>query len=56
MGENLMDSSRETYLKNKIIVEGVRLIIEKINPIILTEKLNCFLSPHQRLEWKKANG
>jgi chemotaxis protein MotA len=56
MGENLIDSSREIYLKNKIIVEGVNLMIHKTNPIVLSEKLNSFLSPHQRLDWKKANG
>lgn len=56
IGENIVDASREIYLKNKIIVEGVRLMIDKTNPIILSERLNSFLTPHQRLDWKKANG
>lgn len=54
VGENLVDSSRETYLKNKIIVEGLSLMLAKTNPIILAEKLNSFLKPHDRLDWKKS--
>jgi chemotaxis protein MotA len=56
IGENIVDASREHYMKNKIIVEGIRLMMDKTNPIVLSEKLNSFLSPHQRLDWKKANG
>ncbi|NOT78223.1 MAG: hypothetical protein HOP07_04390 [Bacteriovoracaceae bacterium] len=56
IGENLVDSTRESYLKNKIIVEGVKLMVEKTNPIILAEKLNSFLIPSKRLDWKQVNG
>lgn len=55
IGENVVDSSRETYVKNKIIVEGIRLMLNKTNPIVLSEKLNSFLTPGKRLNWKKAN-
>ena len=56
IGENLVDSSREIYLKNKIIVEGIRLMLQKTNPIVLAEKLNSFLMPHDRLDWKGNAG
>jgi chemotaxis protein MotA len=56
VGENLIDSAKEIYLKNKIIVEGMKLLVNKTNPVVLAEKLNTFLSPSQRLDWKKVLG
>jgi chemotaxis protein MotA len=56
VGESLGESSKEIYLKNKIIVEGIRLIIVKTNPIIVAEKLNSFLLPNDRVDWKKLVG
>jgi len=56
VSENLIDSSKEVFLKNKIIVEGIRLLIEKENPIVVVEKLNSYLMPSQRLDWKKVSG
>ena len=56
IGENLIDSAKEIYLKNKIIVEGMKLLIKKTNPIVLAEKLNSYLSPSQRVDWKKVLG
>lgn len=53
-GENLVDQSKETYTKNVIIVEGVKLLLSKTNPIIVAEELNSFLNPNQRLDWKEA--
>jgi chemotaxis protein MotA len=53
VGESLSESSKETYLKNKIIVEGIRLIVAKTNPIIVAEKLNTFLLPSERVNWKE---
>ncbi len=52
IGESLGESSKEIYLKNKIIVEGMRLIAVKTNPIIVAEKLNSFLLPSDRVDWK----
>jgi len=54
IAENLHDSAKETRLKNIIIVEGVRLILQKTNPIALAEELNSFLLPSERIDWKKV--
>lgn len=52
MAESLSQSAKEIYLKNKIIAEGMRLISNKTNPIIVAEKLNSFLLPKDRVDWK----
>lgn len=52
MGESLGQGAKEIYLKNRIISEGIRLISAKTNPIIVAEKLNSFLLPPDRLDWK----
>jgi chemotaxis protein MotA len=52
IAENLHDSAREARLKNIIIVEGVRLIAQKTNPIVLAEELNSYLLPSERIDWK----
>jgi chemotaxis protein MotA len=54
IGENLTESARELRTKNFIIVEGVRLISERINPIALAEELNSFLLPTERVDWKNV--
>lgn len=53
IGDSLADNAREINLKNKIIVEGLRLISERTNPVIVAEKLNTFLLPSDRLDWKE---
>jgi chemotaxis protein MotA len=53
IAENLMDDSKETYLKNQIIIRGIELIMKKTNPILIIEELNSFLAPAQRLDWSK---
>jgi chemotaxis protein MotA len=52
IGENLVERAGIIRTKNTIIVAGVRLILEKTNPILLAEKLNSFLLPKERLDWK----
>jgi chemotaxis protein MotA len=52
IAENLIDNTKETFHKNKVIIEGIKLIMEKQNPILIIEKLNSFLIPSQRLDWK----
>ena len=52
IAENLHDSARENRIKNIIIVEGVRLIALKTNPIVLAEELNSYLLPSERIDWK----
>lgn len=54
--ENLIESSKEIYLKNEIIIEAVRLISKKTNPVIVAERLNSFLRPGNRLDWKDVLG
>lgn len=54
IGESMSDNAKEIYLKNKMIVEGIRLIQVKTNPIIVAEKLNSFLLPIDRLDWKQV--
>lgn len=56
IAENLIDSAREIFVKNKIIVEGVKLLSQKTNQVILAEKLNSYLQPSQRLDWKQVVG
>lgn len=55
MSESLSQGAKEIYLKNKIIVEGMRLITYKTNPIVVAERLNSFLLPHDRVDWKKTS-
>lgn len=52
IGENLADAAREIKTKNKIIIEGVKLIARKTNPIILAEELNSYLLPGERIDPK----
>jgi len=52
IGDSLADNAKEIHQKNKMIVEGVRLITLKTNPIIVAERLNSFLLPNERLDWK----
>lgn len=53
VGENLIESTKETHLKNMIVLEGVRHIMMKSNPVLLAEELNSFLLPKDRLDWKE---
>jgi chemotaxis protein MotA len=52
VAENLINHSKAQYLKDSIIIEGIRLIMLKENPVILAEELNSFLSPKERINWK----
>jgi chemotaxis protein MotA len=56
IAENLQDSAKEIKLKNLIIVEGVRLILQGTGPVFLAEELNSFLLPGERIDWKKVEG
>ena len=55
IADNLGDSAKETKLKNTIIVEGVRLILARTNPVVLAEELNSYLLPSERIDWKQAS-
>jgi chemotaxis protein MotA len=52
IGENLIQTAKSTHRKNQVILEGVRHIIKKSNPILVAEELNSFLLPKERLDWK----
>ncbi len=52
VAENLMEGAREVMAKNFIIVEGVKLIAQKKNKILVAEELNSYLLPNERLNWK----
>ena len=52
IGENLAESAKELRTKNSIIAEGVRLIAQRKNPLILAERLNSFLLPSERIDYK----
>ncbi len=54
IGDSLADNAKEIKLKNTIIIEGLRLIMEKTNPVIVAEKLNSYLLPNERLDWKEV--
>lgn len=54
--DNMVEQSKEVYLKNRIIHEGLRNLIAKENPILVAEKLNSFLQPEDRLDWKTVLG
>ena len=54
IAENLQTAAKDQFFKNNIIVEGVRLIYEKTNPVELAEILNAYLRPSERVDWKKV--
>ena len=56
IAENLIVHSKTLYLKDLIIIEGTKLIIEKQNPVVLAEELNSFLPPNSRINWKDIIG
>ena len=56
ISENLMHLSKRNNLKNVIIIEGVKLLLKKVNPVIVAEELNSFLAPNERLNWKEVVG
>jgi chemotaxis protein MotA len=56
IGENLSETSKEILRKNTIIVEGIKLVSAKTNPIVLAEELNSYLLPNERVDWKAVVG
>lgn len=56
IADNLVDNAKETYLKNQIISDGARYILEKMNPLLISTKLNNYLLPSDRVDWKKSLG
>ena len=54
VSENLIESTKDAFVKNKLIIEGVNLLMDKSNPILIVEKLNSYLNPSERLDWQKV--
>jgi chemotaxis protein MotA len=52
IGEHLQEIAKKLKLKNTIIVEGIKVIQQKQNPVVLAEELNSYLLPSERLDWK----
>lgn len=52
IGDNLDAASQRHDKKDEIIIEGIKHIIKKSNPILIAEELNSFLLPQDRLDWK----
>jgi len=55
ISERLAQATRRKKNKNLMVVEGIDLILQKTNPVILVEELNSFLPPHERTAWKPAS-
>lgn len=53
VAENLIESGKLTHVKNLIIVEGIKHILMRSNPVLLAEELNSFLLPSERIDWKE---
>jgi len=52
ISENLVGGSKEVYQKNRIIIEGMKLVMKKASPIMIAEMLNSYLPPRKRVNWK----
>lgn len=39
-----------------MIIEGLKMGMVKTNPILMVEKLNSFLTPGDRVNWKDVVG
>ena len=55
VAEHLTVSAREIRNRNNIICEGIKLILMGENPIVMTEELNSFFLPGERVNWKDFN-
>jgi chemotaxis protein MotA len=54
ISENIGDSAEEIYVKNQIVVDGIKMILAKTPPAILAEELNSHLNQEDRLDWKEV--
>lgn len=56
VGENLLQQTKENFKKNQMVIDGLKMLVKKSNPIVICENLNSFLKPSERLDWKKVVG
>lgn len=54
IAENLTEKTREEIMLRKLIIEGVVLIKQQVNPLTLRESLNSYLLPADRVVRKAA--
>jgi chemotaxis protein MotA len=50
ISEQLLDSASEVHVKNRIIVEGLKHIASRKNPLLIAEELNSFLLASERID------
>jgi len=53
VGENLAQASEEDLLMRRIVVDGVRLLKEEKHPLVVSEYLKSYLTPHERNSMSK---
>jgi chemotaxis protein MotA len=56
IADNLNDSAKEVYQKNSIVIEGIKSILEKKNPVVVAERINSLVLPSERVDWKSVLG
>ena len=55
VADHLEDGAKELLIKNRLVVEGLKLIAESRNRVIMVEELNSYLLPAERIDWKSIN-
>ncbi|MES2964466.1 MAG: MotA/TolQ/ExbB proton channel family protein [Bdellovibrionota bacterium] len=55
ISEQLLDSAAEIHVKNRIIVEGLKHISSRKNPLLIAEELNSFLLASERIDRRSLN-
>lgn len=53
IGENIEHAVMDIDLKNRIIIEGIELLIKNTPPAILAEELNSYLDDKDQFDWKE---
>jgi len=56
ISENLMATALDNKLKNDIIIDTIRMMKSKSNPVIVAEKMNTFLQDRNKINWKEVVG
>ncbi len=55
IADHLEDGAKELWIKNRLVAEGLKLIAENKNRVIMVEELNSYLLPAERVDWKSIN-
>ena len=54
IGENIEHAVADIDLKNKIVVEGINLLLQQTPPAIIAEELNSYLDIKDHFDWKEV--